>query len=98
VEPLISKVPGLLLFGLSTQSTGYQAEVASRLHLPFPILSDEALCLTRAIHLPFFRVAEMTLLKRMTLLLVDGKVRAIDYPIFPSNIAAKRALSLLDSI
>ena len=29
------------LFGLSTQDSAYQAEAASRLHLPFPILSDE---------------------------------------------------------
>ena len=37
------------VFGLSTQSTAYQAEMASRLHLPFPVLSDEGLVLTRAL-------------------------------------------------
>ena len=35
------------VFGLSTQSNGYQAEMAARLHLPFPVLSDEQLALTR---------------------------------------------------
>jgi peroxiredoxin len=36
------------LFGLSTQDTNYQNEVAERLHLPFPILSDANLALARA--------------------------------------------------
>ena len=31
------------VFGLSTQSNAYQTEMASRLHLPFPVLSDEKL-------------------------------------------------------
>ena len=34
------------VFGLSTQSNDYQTEMASRLHLPFPVLSDEKLKLT----------------------------------------------------
>ncbi len=37
------------VFGLSTQSNAYQTEMASRLHLPFPVLSDEKLQLTRAL-------------------------------------------------
>ncbi len=37
------------VFGLSTQSNAYQTEMASRLHLPFPVLSDEKLELTRAL-------------------------------------------------
>ena len=37
------------VFGLSTQSNVYQTEMASRLHLPFPVLSDEKLALTRAL-------------------------------------------------
>src|SRR5262249_30355638 len=51
------------LYGLSTQDTAYQREAATRLHLPFPILSDEKLALTKALTLPTFSVAGMTLLK-----------------------------------
>src|SRR5258708_26647159 len=40
------------VFGLSTQSNAYQTEMASRLHLPFPVLSGEKLALTRALGLP----------------------------------------------
>src|SRR5665213_2770693 len=42
------------LYGLSTQDTAYQQEAARRLHLPFAILSDEALALTQALKLPTF--------------------------------------------
>jgi peroxiredoxin len=47
------------LFGLSTQSPDYQREAAERLHLPFAILSDEHLTLTRAMNLPTFEVTGM---------------------------------------
>ena len=50
------------VFGLSTQSNAYQAEMASRLHLPFPVLSDEKLALTRALNLPVMEVAGLTLI------------------------------------
>ena len=40
------------LFGLSTQDTAYQKEAADRLHLPFPLLSDEQLAFARALKLP----------------------------------------------
>ena len=36
------------VFGLSTQDTPYQREAVERLHLPFPILSDEKLQLAEA--------------------------------------------------
>src|SRR5215831_2235253 len=42
------------LFGLSTQDSDYQREAVSRLHLPFPILSDADLRFARALSLPTF--------------------------------------------
>ena len=62
------------LYGLSTQDTDYQREAVERLHLPFALLSDAALELTRAIRLPTFTVAGMTLLKRMALVIDDGVI------------------------
>ncbi|NEW90462.1 peroxiredoxin [Rhodopseudomonas sp. BR0M22] len=73
------------VFGLSTQSTAYQAEMASRLHLPFPVLSDESLELTRAANLPTMQVAGMTLLKRMALIIDDGHISHVFYPVFPPD-------------
>ena len=45
------------MFGLSTQDPAYQSEAATRLHLPFPLLSDAKLALTRALRLPTMEVA-----------------------------------------
>src|ERR1700727_2339717 len=59
------------VFGLSTQSNEYQTEMASRLHLPFPVLSDEKLALTRALDLPTMEVAGLTMMKRLGLIIED---------------------------
>src|ERR1700749_2447505 len=59
------------VFGLSTQSNAYQTEMASRLHLPFPVLSDEKLALTRALNLPTMEVAGGELKKSKGLLIGD---------------------------
>jgi peroxiredoxin len=73
------------LYGLSTQDTAYQCEAATRLHLPFALLSDEKLALTRALKLPTFSVAGMTLLKRMALVVDDGQITKAFYPVFPPD-------------
>lgn len=76
------------LFGLSTQATTYQQEAAGRLHLPFAILSDERLDLTGALALPTFVVGGMTLLKRLTLVIDDGVITHVFYPVFPPDQSA----------
>jgi peroxiredoxin len=73
------------LFGLSTQDQQWQRELAERLHLPFAILSDESLKLTTAMQLPTFQTGGMTLLKRMTLVIEDGVIRHVFYPVFPPD-------------
>jgi peroxiredoxin len=73
------------LFGLSTQDPQYQREAAERLHLPFAILSDEHLTFTRAMSLPTFETSGMTLLKRFTLVIDNGKVTQVFYPVFPPD-------------
>jgi len=71
------------IFGLSTQSTEYQKELATRLHLPYTILSDEKLEFSKKLKLPMFKVLKMNLLKRITLILKDNKIIKYFYPIFP---------------
>ncbi|HEX2363644.1 MAG TPA: peroxiredoxin [Bradyrhizobium sp.] len=73
------------VFGLSTQSNAYQTEMASRLHLPFAVLSDEKLELTRALRLPTMEVAGLTLIKRLALVIDDARVRHVFYPVFPPD-------------
>ena len=76
------------VFGLSTQSTAYQQELVERLSLPFPVLSDEKLELVRAARLPTFEAAGLTLLKRLTLVIDDGRVTHVFYPVFPPDRSA----------
>jgi peroxiredoxin len=83
------------LFGLSTQDNGYQREAVERLHLPFAVLSDEALKLARAINLPTFTVAGMTLHKRMALVIEDGVITKVFYPVFPPDKNAEEVVAWL---
>ena len=76
------------LFGLSAQDPAYQQEAAERLHLPFAILSDEHLALSRAMQLPTFQTSGMTLFKRFTLVIDDGVVKHVFYPVFPPDRSA----------
>jgi peroxiredoxin len=76
---------GVQVMGLSVQSHQYQQEMVDRLHLPFPVLSDENYQFQQALHLPTFTAAEMILLKRITLIANDGVIEAVHYPIFPSD-------------
>lgn len=83
------------IYGLSVQDTEYQREVASRLHLPYALLSDEQLELMSALRLPTFDVDGTTLLRRVTLLLMGGFITSVLYPVFPPEDAAAQALSLV---
>jgi peroxiredoxin len=83
------------LFGLSTQEPDYQREAVERLHLPFAILSDASLQLTRAMKLPTFETSGMTLLKRFTLVIDRGTVEHVFYPVFPPDRSASDVIGWL---
>ena len=85
------------LYGLSTQDSDYQREAAQRLHLPFAILSDADLKLTRALGLPTFSAAGMTLLKRMALVVEDGVIAKVFYPVFPPDKSAEEVIAWLQA-
>ena len=85
------------LYGLSTQDTAYQREAARRLHLPFAILSDEALALTQALKLPTFTTSGMTLLKRVALVIDDGVIAKAFYPVFPPDKNAEKVVAWLQA-
>jgi peroxiredoxin len=86
---------GAAVTGVSTQSTEDQREVVERLDLPFPLLSDAELELTRALQLPTFDVAGLTLLKRLTLVVRDGGIEHVFYPVFPPDTHAAEVLEWL---
>ena len=81
--------------GLSTQTSAYQAEAASRLHLPFTLLADPHRAFATAIRLPTFEAAGQTLLKRLTLVIDDGRVTKVFYPVFPPDRSAEVVLDWL---
>jgi peroxiredoxin len=86
---------GTTVFGLSTQTTAYQRELVERLGLPFPLLSDSELTLTTALRLPTFEVASQTLLKRHTLVIRNGRIEHVFYPVFPPDRHAQEVLAWL---
>lgn len=89
------RVLGAKVFGLSTQGVAYQREMANRLHLPFPVLSDSRLRLTRALSLPTMTVAGKTLLRRMAWVQRAGVIAHVFYPVFPPDRNASQILSWL---
>jgi peroxiredoxin len=86
---------GVTVYGLSTQTTEYQREMANRVHLPFEVLSDASLRFARALKLPTFEIVGMTLLKRLTLVLSRGEVEHVFYPVFPPDQSARTVLTWL---
>lgn len=73
------------VYGISTQTTAYQKEAAERLHLPFALLSDAQGDLIEMLDLPTFEAEGETLLKRLTLVAVDGTIEKVFYPVFPPD-------------
>lgn len=76
---------GAGLYGLSSQTPDYQREAVERLRLPYQLLSDAGLRLTGALRLPVMTVAGETLIRRITLILRDGRIESVFYPVFPPD-------------
>jgi peroxiredoxin len=83
---------GAEVFGLSVQPPDWQLEFASRLALPFPLVSDAALEIQHALRLPTFQTGGVTYLKRLTLVLRDGRLERVFYPVHPPEAHAREVL------
>jgi peroxiredoxin len=88
---------GLRLLGLSGQEPDYQSELALRLRLPFPILSDASRNFADALGLPRFTTGGEVYLKRLTLLIEDGRIELVFYPVTDPAAHAAAVLALLQS-
>jgi peroxiredoxin len=84
------------IFGLSVQSTSYQREARNRLDLPFELLSDAEMKLTDALALSTFEAGGETLLKRLTFVVLDGRIERVFYPVFPPDEHAAEVLGWLE--
>ena len=74
---------GVRVFGLSSQDTAYQQEASTRLGLQFELLSDEGLSFAKGLNLPTFEADGKIMIKRLTLVVDDGKIEKVFYPVFP---------------
>ena len=88
---------GIRVFGLSTQEPAYQRELAERLHLPFPVLSDASRALTDALRLPTLTIGGLVLLARLSWLQRDGRIERVWYPVFPPDRHASEVLASLSA-
>ena len=86
---------GASVYGLSSQTTEYQREAVSRLHLPFPLLSDARLKLADVLRLPTFEVQGQRLFRRLTLVVGAGMIEQVFYPVFPPEEHAEQVLTWL---
>lgn len=86
---------GAEVFGVSTQTTPYQREMAIRLHLPFAVLSDHDCSLSDALRLPTFVAAGQRLIKRLTLVVRDGIIEHVFYPVSPPDRHANEIMDWL---
>lgn len=84
------------VFGMSSQDPDYQADVVDRLRLPFAMISDPDLRLAEALDLPTFAAqGHARLYSRLTLIVRDGVIEHVFYPIFPPNTHAQQVLDWL---
>jgi len=86
---------GAVVFGISTQAPAPQKEVATRLELPFALLSDAGFALTTALRLPTFTVGGQRLLRRLTLVVRAGVIETVFYPVFPPDRSAAPVIDWL---
>ena len=76
---------GAKVYGASSQTLEEQIEAVERLHLPFELLNDSSFEFAEALKLPTFKYNSSQLIKRLTLIIENGKIRKVFYPVFPPN-------------
>jgi peroxiredoxin len=88
---------GARVFGISAQDCAFQKEIAERLRLPFELLSDEGLILAEALELPLLEADGLRLLRRLTLIIEDGRIQKAFYPVFPPDKNAEEVVQWLSA-
>lgn len=83
---------GAGIVGLSSEDANRQKQAVKRLSLPFPLLSDPKFDLAIPLRLPMFEVNEHTFLKRLTMIVKDGVIEHVFYPVFPPDTHAEKVL------
>ena len=87
---------GAKVFGVSAQPLEDQREAKDRLGLPFKLLNDSGLALADAMRLPTFEYGRIRLIKRLTIVAMDGLIRKVFYPVFPPDRNAEEVIAWLE--
>ncbi len=88
---------GARVYGISAQDVAFQKKIAEQLHLPFELLSDEDLILAEALSLPTFEIEGLRLLRRLTLIVADGQIQKVFYPVSPPDKNAEEVVQWLSA-
>jgi peroxiredoxin len=83
------------IIGISSQPRREQQEFCERTNIQFLLLSDPTFKLRDQLRLPTFKANERTFYKRFTLLIKDGVINRIFYPVFPPDKNAELVLASL---
>ncbi len=84
------------VFGLSSQPLEYQSALAETLRLPYPLLTDEALELATVLRLPTICAGDLTVYQRLAMIVNDGVIEHVFFPIFPPDQHARVVLDWLE--
>ncbi len=84
------------VFGLSLQSTDHQRDARGRINPPYEFLSDIDRVFTDGLQLPTFEVGGETFIKRLTLVVLDGCIENVFYPVFPPDEHAAQVIRWLE--
>ncbi len=85
------------VFGISSQSTNDQREARERLELPFELLSDRGFEWADELRLPTFIAGQRRFHKRLTMIVNEGEVEHVFYPVFPPDKHAGEVVAWLRS-
>lgn len=81
----LRRAGAVAVYGLSTQDSAYQGEAVARLALTFPLLADPTRRVGSALRLPTFTVDGLTQYRRLTMVVQDGVIEHVFYPVFPPD-------------
>jgi peroxiredoxin len=91
------EILGYEVFGLSAQSSEAQRAFASRAGIPYLLLSDEAFAFSDALNLPRFATGGKEYLSRLTMIVRNGIIYRVIYPIANPAAHARELLQSLTS-
>jgi len=87
---------GVTLLGLSAQAPETQDEFRARESIPYELVSDTGLKLAGDPGLPTFEASGLTLYRRLTMVIRNGVIEKVFYPVFPPDQDARSVLNWLE--